>query len=523
MFHFRIVTVVTIAALCLPLHADPAPRTIGFMGMLNDPTGKHKSGDFSVALALYDVPTGGTALWSESQTVHVTNGLFSTALGKSASFPTSVDFSKAYFVGVSVAGDTEMQPRIPLQGVPYALFAQNVANDPSLLNKVSGGAMSTNGVNVGIGTSTPAATLDVSGSERLASDGELLFTDSGQIRSQDDNHRIMFRRPENKLELREYGDIILSAGSTGRGETDTLVAGAGGNVGIGTATPNYQLSLGGNAGNTKMALWDNGATAMGLGVGTGQFRLHLPDSTNRFSFLNAPDGSELLTIKGAGNVGIGASSPLETLDVNGTLGVRNGVIQKGGAGPISTTTDLGLYSVTPGNWLRLVANNAPIQFFTNFNAGAGTLPNADSTAMTILADGGVGIGTTNPAAKLDVRGPIAMDDGSIRAAGSVENLRIVRGSINFDGSVILGTGFTVTHPGVGQYQISFSPAFAHPPTVTCTALNSIGNRPRVVSMNNVWSASSVTLYTSDIQADFAAGKNGNFEDQPFNFIAVGPR
>ncbi len=43
---------------------------------------------------------------------------------------------------------------------------------------------------------------------------EVFFQDNGQIRSADDNHRILFRRTENILELREYGDILLRPGST---------------------------------------------------------------------------------------------------------------------------------------------------------------------------------------------------------------------------------------------------------------------------------------------------------------------
>jgi hypothetical protein len=56
---------------------------------------------------------------------------------------------------------------------------------------------------------------------------------------------------------------------------------------------------------------------MGLGVGPAQFRLHLHNPTNRFSFLNAPNGSEVMTILGTGNVGIGTSSPSQRLHVEG--------------------------------------------------------------------------------------------------------------------------------------------------------------------------------------------------------------
>jgi hypothetical protein len=69
-----------------------------------------------------------------------------------------------------------------------------------------------------------------------------------------------------------------------------------GNVGIGTSTPHARLSLGGDNANTKLAIWQgaNPSDLMGLGVGPAQFRLHLHNNTNRFSFLNAPTGTEIV-------------------------------------------------------------------------------------------------------------------------------------------------------------------------------------------------------------------------------------
>jgi hypothetical protein len=92
-----------------------------------------------------------------------------------------------------------------------------------------------------------------------------------------------------------------------------------GNVGIGTSSPAVRLSLGGGDANTKLAIWQgaNASQVMGLGVGPAQFRLHLNNSSDRFSFLNAPNGSEVMTILGTGNVGIGTSSPSQRLHVEG--------------------------------------------------------------------------------------------------------------------------------------------------------------------------------------------------------------
>jgi hypothetical protein len=97
--------------------------------------------------------------------------------------------------------------------------------------------------NVGIGTATPVDKLHVMGNLRLSAGSEFFFADNGQIRSLDNNHRILFRRSENKMELREFGNIIFSAGATASAETGTMVVNGDGNVGIGTLNPDNKLQV----------------------------------------------------------------------------------------------------------------------------------------------------------------------------------------------------------------------------------------------------------------------------------------
>lgn len=99
--------------------------------------------------------------------------------------------------------------------------------------------------NVGIGTNTPADKLHVVGNLRLSGGSEFYFEDLGQIRSLDDNHRILFRRAENIMELREYGRIIFSAGAENGGENAKMVINNDGKVGIGVLYPAYKLDVDG--------------------------------------------------------------------------------------------------------------------------------------------------------------------------------------------------------------------------------------------------------------------------------------
>jgi hypothetical protein len=78
------------------------------------------------------------------------------------------------------------------------------------------------GGSVGIGTNQPStdARLHVAGGAlRMDANQEILFADNGQIRSADNNHRILFRRTEDTMELREYGRIVFSPGSTNGAQT----------------------------------------------------------------------------------------------------------------------------------------------------------------------------------------------------------------------------------------------------------------------------------------------------------------
>lgn len=102
------------------------PRTIAFQASVKTAAGLPINGDVSVTLSLYDVATGGTALWSEPKTVTAAKGVITTSLGEPTPFPSTVLFDRPYWVGVKVGADAEMVPRLPLMSVPYALGLSGV-------------------------------------------------------------------------------------------------------------------------------------------------------------------------------------------------------------------------------------------------------------------------------------------------------------------------------------------------------------------------------------------------------------
>ncbi len=110
------------------------PRYINYQGKLTDANDNPVTGDVSITVRIYNAVTGGTALWTETQTVTVTRGIFSILLGNTTAL-TSLDFNSAYWYSVEVASDGEMTPRQRLTAVAYAINA-GILNQLSIQNQL---------------------------------------------------------------------------------------------------------------------------------------------------------------------------------------------------------------------------------------------------------------------------------------------------------------------------------------------------------------------------------------------------
>ena len=108
--------------------AAPNPQ-INYQGKItNSSNVALADGSYQVVFSLYTVPTGGTAVWTETRNganeVALTNGLFSVMLGSVTSL-SGIDFNQTLYLGVTFEADSEMLPRKILGTVPAAFEANN--------------------------------------------------------------------------------------------------------------------------------------------------------------------------------------------------------------------------------------------------------------------------------------------------------------------------------------------------------------------------------------------------------------
>ena len=103
------------------------PQLLTYQGLLKNSSGSYLTGTYSMVFKIYNVSTGGTALWTETQSsVSASSGRFSVELGSVT--PLNLAFNAQYWLGIQVGSDIEMAPRIKLTSVGYAYNAEDVEN-----------------------------------------------------------------------------------------------------------------------------------------------------------------------------------------------------------------------------------------------------------------------------------------------------------------------------------------------------------------------------------------------------------
>ena len=112
------------------------PQTMSYQGILTTPDGALVSdGVYKITFKLYTASQGGRAVWTETQSVEVKNGLFNAALGSVSTF--NVPFDQQYWLGVTIGENSEAPQRIKLTSSAYSLHARSVADSSITRNKIA--------------------------------------------------------------------------------------------------------------------------------------------------------------------------------------------------------------------------------------------------------------------------------------------------------------------------------------------------------------------------------------------------
>lgn len=100
------------------------PNAFSYQGTLRMANGELANGTFNITLQIYDVVTGGAALYSETfNNVVARNGNFSVVVGDASTLPADLFDNANLYVGLTVAPDAEMLPRQRLFPAPWAMQA----------------------------------------------------------------------------------------------------------------------------------------------------------------------------------------------------------------------------------------------------------------------------------------------------------------------------------------------------------------------------------------------------------------
>jgi len=145
------------------------PGRLSYQGVLKDSQGAVvPDGTYTMTFRIYNVASGGSPLWEETQDVSVSKGVFNVVLGSVN--PLDVSFSDQLYLGISVSGEDELTPRLPFTSVPYSFACEEVIGSHNIFPSIG---------NVGIGNVYPQEKLDVAGAIRI---GYTSSTHAGTIR-----------------------------------------------------------------------------------------------------------------------------------------------------------------------------------------------------------------------------------------------------------------------------------------------------------------------------------------------------
>lgn len=378
------------------------PHTLSYQGMLADTSGSPKpDGTYNFTFRLYTVSSGGSAIWSETKSAQVRRGLFSTILGSITPIPDSVKFDRQYWLGIQLASEPEMSPRMQLTSVGASINsirADTARTVPD--NSITSAKISTGQVVKSINNLRDHLTMQGANGASVTTNGDTItITASGG--------------GGGGISTIQNTDNALSITNPG-GPTATINLHSpfniNSNVGIGTIAPNHRLRISGGPAwtsngwlgelefdNAAAMGWHANAAGNRFGIGQSIGGLYFFVTANDPGTVGSP-ANYLMTIADNANVGIGTITPTSKLEIaaqdglaitgyNPFLTLRDtnagnarGVIQ-GVNGGLNLFANSYLAGTNPAAFVRLDDNG---------HVGIGLVPTATSGKLDVNGGGGTG-------------------------------------------------------------------------------------------------------------------------------------
>ncbi len=353
----------------ISLSFSAIPKLISYQGILTDALGQPKAdGAYELTFKLYNVPTEGNNIWSETKTVQLKNGVFTATLGSDSAL--SLPFDTTYYLGISLASGVEYAPRIQLTSSGYAIRASVSDSATSAYHSVLSFVADSSVKSYSSVVATSAGTATVADSARAA----------------------------------HYADTTLKAASAAQATVAT------------TATSIPVTAIAANSiDSTKLAVSSVGSAEIADGaIATADvaatFKAPYADSADTAGYATLAGTVLGTSISGkivTDTVNLIGTSPQLNISDTSATDLYNGIIVKGTGAALTlhsyalqvnrdnaTDVDLSI-GINSNNDSAFTGNGGGIVFGTNDGSGY-------STKMKVSKDGKVGIGTSSPTTDLEV-------------------------------------------------------------------------------------------------------------------------
>jgi endosialidase-like protein len=128
MFKKIFIGICVVILVAVGVWAASPPTLMNYQGKLTDANNVPvDDGSFSIVFSIYNVPTSGTALWTETRSVTTESGFFNVLLGENTAIDGDIFATQeSLYIGIKVGADAEMTPRQRIVTAGYAFNADTL-------------------------------------------------------------------------------------------------------------------------------------------------------------------------------------------------------------------------------------------------------------------------------------------------------------------------------------------------------------------------------------------------------------